>query len=148
VNLFKSAKATTDCGRNERKLHTLQIDNAFMYFISPSSDVKNEVMVTSPKPCLFPPATDISYVVYGVRFSNLYLFTLSVIVFRVRELSFFSLIQNPVRFPSPVLSGCCQDISALLDLMFVNVRFVGLSGNRARKKGGQSVRYITCICIS
>ena len=136
MNLFKSAKATTDFGRNERKLHTLQIDNAFIY--SPSSDVNNEVMVTSPKPCLFPAATDISYIVYGVRFSNLYLFTLSVVIFRIKELFFFSLIQNPVRFPSPVLSGCSQDISALLDLMFVNVRLVGLSGNRARKKGSRS----------
>jgi hypothetical protein len=51
--------------------------------------------------------------------------------FRIEE---FPLIQTPVRSPSPVFSGSAQDISALLDLMFVTLRFVGLSGNRARKK--------------
>jgi hypothetical protein len=35
----------------------------------PSSDVLNEVIVSLPKPCLFPAATDISYVVNGVRLS-------------------------------------------------------------------------------
>jgi hypothetical protein len=33
-----------------------------------------------------------------------------------------------------VFCGFSQDISALLDLMLVTMRFVGLSGNRARKK--------------
>ncbi len=57
-----------------------------------------------------------------------------MVVFRIRELFFFSLIQNLVRSPSPVFSGSNQDITALLDLMLVTVRFVSLSGNRARKK--------------
>jgi hypothetical protein len=35
----------------------------------PSSDVLNEVISSLPKPCLFPTATDISYVVIGVRLS-------------------------------------------------------------------------------
>jgi hypothetical protein len=52
----------------------------------------------------------------------------------MNEFSFFSSIRNPVRTPSPVFSGSSQDISALLDLMFVTVRVVGLSGRRARKK--------------
>ena len=94
----------------------------------------NEVIVSSPKPCLFRAATDISYVVYGVSLSNLYSLTLSVVVFRIREFSFFSLIHTPVRFPSPVFLESNQDISALLDLMSVTLRFEGLSGNRARTK--------------
>jgi hypothetical protein len=63
-----------------------------------------------------------------------------VIVFTIREFSFFILIENPVRSPSPVFSGSSQDISALLDVMLAAVRFVGLSGNRARKKENQRVR--------
>jgi hypothetical protein len=65
-----------------------------------------------------------------------------VVVFRIREFSFFILIQNFERTLSAVFSGSSQDISALLDLMLVTVRFVGLHGNRARKKveGNQSVR--------
>jgi hypothetical protein len=58
-----------------------------------------------------------------------------VVVFTVKEFSFFSLIQNPVRSPCPVFFGSSQDISAILDLTLVTVRFVGLSGRRARKKG-------------
>ena len=60
-----------------------------------------------------------------------------MVVFRIEKFSFFVLIQNAVRSPSPVFSGSSQDISALLDLILVTVRFVGLSGNRARKKGDQ-----------
>ena len=101
----------------------------------PSSDVMNEVIITSPKPCLFPAATDISYVVYGVRLFISYLLSLSVVVFRIREFSFFSLIQNLVRSPSPVFSGSSQVILTLLDLMLVTVGFLGLSGNRATKGG-------------
>ena len=61
---------------------------------------------------------------------------LSLVVFRMRELVFFSIIKNSERPPvsSPVFSGSSQDISALLDVIFVTVRFVGLSGNRARKE--------------
>ena len=99
----------------------------------PSSDVKNKVFVSLPKPCLFLAATDISYVVYGVRLFNVYLLTLFVMMFRVREPSFFSLILNLVRVPFPVLTGSIQDISALLDVMLVMVRFVGSSGTRARE---------------
>ncbi len=111
---------------------------------SPPSDVMNEVIVSSPKPCLFPAATDISYVVYGVRFIS-YLLSLSVVVFRIRELSFFifSLIQNLVRSPSPVFSGSSQDISALLDLMLVTVRFLGLSDNRATKKEIMTLLFVS-----
>ena len=100
----------------------------------PSSDVMKEVLISSPKPCLFPAATDISYVVYGARLSVSYLLSLFVVVFRIREFSFFSFIQNLVRLPSPVFFGSNQDISALLDLMLVTVKFVGLSDNRARKR--------------
>ena len=91
----------------------------------PSSDVKNEVFVSSPKPCIFPAAANISYVVYEVRLTNVYLLTLSVVKFWTRKLSFFNLIQNLVRLPFPVLTGSIQDDSALLDLMLVTVRFVG-----------------------
>ena len=105
------------------------------YFILPSSDVLNEVIVSSPKPCLFRTATDISYVVYGVRLSKSYSLSLSLVIFWTREFFFFSWIKNPVRFPSPVSLGSAQDILAVLDLMLVTVRVVGLSGNRARKKG-------------
>ena len=100
----------------------------------PSSDVMKEVIVSSPKLCLFPAATDISYAVYGVRLFISYLLSLFVVVFWIREFSFFSLIQNPVRSPSPVFSGSSQDISALLDMMLVTVMFLGLSGNRATKR--------------
>jgi hypothetical protein len=62
---------------------------------------------------------------------------LSLVVFWMRELSFFSLIKNPERRPvsSPLFLGSSQDILTLLDVIFVTARFVGLSGNRARKKG-------------
>ena len=76
----------------------------------PPSDVMNEVIVSSPKPCLFPAATVISYVVYGARLFISYLLSLFVVVFRIREFSFFSLIQNLVRSPSPVFFGSSQDI--------------------------------------
>jgi hypothetical protein len=51
-------------------------------------------------------------------------------------------MKNPERtakrpLSSPVFSGSAQDISALLDVILVTVRFVGLSGNRAKKKGNQ-----------
>ena len=61
-------------------------------------------------------------------------YTSFVVVFRIREFSLFILIQNLERTSCAVFSGSNQDISALLDLMLVTVRFVGLSGNRARKK--------------
>ena len=93
--------------------------------ISPSSNVENEVFVSSQKPCLFPTATDISYSVYGVRLFTVYLSTLSVVVLWKMELSFLSLIQELVRTPSPVFTGSTQDISALLDLMLETVSFVG-----------------------
>ena len=64
-----------------------------------------------------------------------------MVILRIMEFSFFILIQNPVRSPSPVFSESSQDISALLDLMFVTVRFVGLSGNRARKKEIKELLY-------
>jgi hypothetical protein len=70
-----------------------------------------------------------------VSLSNLYSLTISVVVFRMRDFSFFSLIHTPVRFPSPVFLESSQDISALLDLMSVTVKFEGSSGNRARTKG-------------
>ena len=142
INLHASThqKRLTDFATKARKFHTqsniLSYELSTCLFIKflPSSDVKNEVIVFSPKPCLFPAAMDISYVVCGVRSSNSCLLTLSVVIFRMNEFSFFSSIRNSVRSPSPVLSGFSQDISALLDLMSVTVRFVGLSGNRARKK--------------
>ena len=112
----------------------------------PSSDVMNEVLVSSPKPCLFPAATVISYLVYGVRLSTLYLLGLFVVLFWIKDLFFFSSIQNLVRSPSPVFSGCSQDISALLGLMSVTVRFVSLSGNRARKK--EIIGYLHLCIIS
>ncbi len=113
----------------------------------PPSDVMNEVIVSSPKPCLFPAATDISYVVYGVRLFISYLLSLSVVVFRIRELSFFifSLIQNLVRSPSPVFSGSSQVILTLLDFMLVTVGFLGLSGNRATK--GEIMTLLFYLCI-
>ena len=96
----------------------------------------NEVIVSSPNPCLFRAATEILYVVYGASFSNLYLLTISVVVFRMRDFSFFSLIHTPVRFLYLLFSESSQDISALLDLMLVTVKFEGSSGNcRAGKKG-------------
>ena len=92
------------------------------------------MFVSSPKPCLFPTATYISYVVCGVSFSNSYfLLVSSVVIFWVDKFSFLSVILNLVRPPSPVMTGSVQDISALLDLMFLTVRFVGASGSRARR---------------
>jgi hypothetical protein len=75
--------------------------------------------------------------VYGVRLSKSYSLSLALVIFWIRDREFFSfsLIRNPVRSLSPVLFGSAQDILAVLDLMFVTVRVVGLSGNRARKKG-------------
>ena len=93
------------------------------------------MFVSLPKPCLFPTATDISYVVCGLSFSNLnFLPALSVVIFWIKEFSFLNVIVNLVRGPSPVFTGSVQDISALLDLMLVTVRFVGASGSRAKRK--------------
>ena len=64
----------------------------------------------------------------------LYSFTFPVVMARIRELFFFSLIQKRDRLNIPGYFGSSQDISALLDVMFATVRFVGLSGNTARKK--------------
>ena len=86
-------------------------------------------------PYLFPTATDISYVVCGLSFSNLnFLSVLSVVILWLKEFSFWNVIVNLVRGPSPVFTGCIQDISALLDLVLVTVRFVGASGSRAKIK--------------
>ena len=92
------------------------------------------MIVLSPKPCLFPAATDISYVVYGVRLSNLYVVTSPVVLLLIRELCFVSLIKNLSRLPSPVFCGAVHVISALLDLTLVTRRFEGLSGNKALKR--------------
>jgi hypothetical protein len=112
-----------------------QMEKMLISFL-PSSDVLNDVIVSSPKSGLFPAATDILYVVNEVRLFKSYSLTLSVVVFRIRELFLFSLIKNPERRPvsSPLFLGSSQDILTLLDVIFVTVRFVGLSGNRARKE--------------
>ena len=89
------------------------------------------MIVSSPKPYLFPAATDILYVVYGVRLSIVYVFCIPVVLFQMRELSFVSLIKNLSRRPSPVFCGACQVILTLLDLKLVSWRFRGLSGNKA-----------------
>ena len=101
---------------------------------SPSSVVKNDVIVSSPKPMKFPAATDISYIVYGVRLFISYSFTFPVVMFRISEFSFFNLIQIRERSCLPGFLGSSHDISALLDVMSVTVRFIGLSGNAARGK--------------
>ena len=93
----------------------------------------NDSIVSLPKPCLFPAATDILYVVYGVRLSNVYMNSIPVVLFQIRELSFVSRIKILSRFPSPVFCGAVQVISALLDLTLVTWRLVGLSGNKALK---------------
>ena len=86
-------------------------------------------------PYLFPAATDISYAVCGLSFSNLnFLSVLSMVVLWIKEFSFWNVIVNFVRGPSPVFTGSIQDISALLDLVLVTVRFVGASGSRAKRK--------------
>ena len=103
------------------------------FHFSPSSSVVNDLIVSSPKPCLFPAATDILYVTYGARLFNVYVFFISVVLFQMRELSFVSLIKNISTLPSPVLFGPVQVILTLLDLTLVNVRLVGLSGNKALK---------------
>jgi hypothetical protein len=76
----------------------------------------------------FPVPTDISYGVYGVRLFILYLFTFCVVMLRIKELSFFSSIQKFARLYFPRFLGSSQDISALLEVMSVTMRFVGLSG--------------------
>jgi hypothetical protein len=78
-----------------------------------------------------------------VRLFILYLFTLPVVIFRINEFSFFSSIQ---KFERPYLLrflGSSQDISALLDVMLVTVRFAGLSGNTA---GGKNTEYNSEMC--
>ena len=52
-------------------------------------------------------------------------------MFRIREFSFFSLIQKRERGSLPGFVGSAQDISALLDVIIVTMRFEGLSGNVA-----------------
>ena len=99
----------------------------------PSSSVVNDLVVSSPKPCLFPAATDILYVVYGVSLSNVYWISI-LVLFQIRELSFLSLIKNLSRFPTPVFCGACQVILTLLDLTLVTWRFGGLSDNKAVKR--------------
>ena len=100
----------------------------------PASDVENEEIVPASKPYLFPDATDISYVVYGVRLFILYSFTFGVVIPMTRLLPFFSSIRKFEKLFSPRYLGSCQDIVALRDVMAVIVRFVGLSGNGTSKK--------------
>ena len=91
-------------------------------------------MAQSPKPSrILPAATDISYLVYGVRLFNIYLLTLAVVMFKMRLLSFFSSIKKFEKLGLPRYLGSNQDSVALLDVMSVTVRFVGLSGNATSK---------------
>ena len=53
---------------------------------------------------------------------------------RMTELSFFSLIQTREIRYRPLFLGSIQDISAVLDVMLVTVRFAGLSGTKAMEK--------------
>ena len=53
---------------------------------------------------------------------------------RISEFSFFSLIQKRERPNIPRFLGSSQDTSALLDVMLVTVRFVGLSGTKPMEK--------------
>jgi hypothetical protein len=76
----------------------------------------------------------ILYVVYEVRLLILYLFTFRVVILRIKELASFSLIQQRERPYAPRFLGSSQDISALVDVMLVTVRFVGFSGNAASGK--------------
>jgi hypothetical protein len=75
----------------------------------------NEAMVSSPKPSLFPAATDISYVVYGVRL-------LDIICGNIRVFPFFSLMKNPERTATRPLSchsedrKCSRDLSGVCQL--------------------------------
>ena len=62
---------------------------------------------------------------------------------RIKELSFFNLIEKREIPSIPRILGSSQDISALLDLMFVTVRFVGLSGNKTM---GKSTKYNHKMC--
>jgi hypothetical protein len=57
-----------------------QMEKTLIPFL-PSSDVVNETIVSSLKPCLFPAATDMSYVVNGVRSSTSQLLVLFLLVF-------------------------------------------------------------------
>ena len=83
----------------------------------------------------FPATTDISYVVYEVRLFISYSFTFSVVLLSIREFSFFNLIQKREMFLYlPRSLGSSQDTSALLDVMLVTVRFVGLSGTKPIEK--------------
>jgi hypothetical protein len=53
---------------------------------------------------------------------------------RIREFSFFNLIRKREKPNLPGSLGSSQDISALVDVMLVTMRFVGLSGNAALGK--------------
>ena len=53
---------------------------------------------------------------------------------KIGELSFFNFIKNLENPYSPRVLGFAQDISTLLEVMLVTVRFVGLSGNTTEKK--------------
>ncbi len=61
-----------------------------------------------------------------------YSFTFPRVMLRISEFSFFSLIQKCKMEGYAVITlrllGSSQDTSALLDVMLVTVRFVGLSG--------------------
>ena len=117
------------------------------FHFSPSSSVVNDSIISSPKPCLFPAATDILYVVYGVRLFNVSVFFISVVLFQMRDFSSVSLIKNPLRLPFPVFCGASQVITAFLDVISVTERLVGLSGNRALEKQKSKLRYCFYLLI-
>ena len=62
---------------------------------------------------------------------------------RIRAFSFFSLIEKCEISDPPRFLGSSQDTSALLDVMLVTVRFIGLSGT---KPMGKKYKYNFEIC--
>ena len=53
---------------------------------------------------------------------------------KIRELSFFNFIKNLENPYNPRFLGFAQDISTLLEVMLLTVRFIGLSGNTTEKR--------------
>ena len=64
-------------------------------------------------------------------------------MFRIREFSFCSLIQNRERPYLPGSLGSSQDISALVDVMSATMTFVGFPGNATEGK----VQNIILKCV-
>ena len=82
------------------------------------------------------------FISYSFTFS---VASLSYIIFRIREFSFFSLMEKCESQYTPGFLGSAQDILTLLDVMLVTARYLGLSGKTAIYR--EKVQIMTVKCV-